>query len=198
MSEYDPYNPLDKQNLGISIRDALLARPVHPLGDLSAFPGAGLYALYYTGDFPAYERLAKLNRDGQFRIPIYVGMADKATRKGATKAAQRQLYDRLRKHAESIKAVSNLLLKDFYCRFLVVDEIWIPLGETLLISKFSPVWNGLVDGFGNHDPGAGRYEGLCPRWDTLHPGRKWAEKCKKRQETAEQIETEIANFLSSL
>jgi hypothetical protein len=93
----------------------------------------------------------------------------------------------LSEHAESIGNVSNIGIKDFYCRFLVVDDIWIPLGESLLIAKFSPIWNNIIDGFGNHDPGKGRYEGMRPRWDVLHPGRAWAAKCKSRPETPEQI-----------
>jgi len=80
-------------------------------------------------------------------------------------------------------------------RFLVVDDIWIPLGESLLIAKFTPIWNTLIDGFGNHDPGRGRYEGMRPRWDVLHPGRAWAEKCQPRKETAEQITREVRAHL---
>lgn len=56
----------------------------------------------------------------------------------------------------------------------------------------------MIDGFGNHDPGGGRYEGLQPRWDVLHPGRSWAAKCKPRQETAKGISTEIQNCLSNV
>ena len=81
----------------------------------------------------------------------------------------------------------------FY-RFLVVDDIWIPLGESLLIAKFAPIWNKLIDGFGNHDPGKGRYEGARPKWDTLHPGRGWADKCAARIETPKQIAEEIKAY----
>jgi hypothetical protein len=76
-----------------------------------------------------------------------------------------------------------------------VDDIWIPLGESLLIARFAPVWNSLVDGFGNHDPGKGRYEGLKPRWDVLHPGRAWAVKCQARPETSEQIIIDVERYL---
>ncbi len=31
--------------------------------------------------------------------------------------------------------------------------------------------NKIIDGFGNHDPGKGRYNQLRSRWDKLHPGR---------------------------
>ena len=43
-----------------------------------------------------------------------------------------------------------------------------------MIARFGPVWNSIVDGFGNHDPGAGRRAGMVSRWDVLHPGRAWA------------------------
>mgnify|MGYP001610410975 FL=1 len=80
----------------------------------------------------------------------------------------------------------------------MVDDIWIPLGESLLIAKFSPIWNNIVDGFGNHDPGKGRYEGTRPRWDVLHPGRAWAAKCNPRRETSQQIITDISTYLRSM
>jgi len=33
-----------------------------------------------------------------------------------------------------------------------------------------------LDGFGNHDPGKGRYEQAKSDWDIIHPGRVWAER----------------------
>ena len=53
----------------------------------------------------------------------------------------------------AVDRAANLDLTDFRCRFLVVEVIWIPLGESLLIEKLSPLWNETIDGFGNHDPG---------------------------------------------
>ena len=38
------YNPLDKVNLGKSVADALLSRPVEPLGQIAPFEGAGIYS----------------------------------------------------------------------------------------------------------------------------------------------------------
>ncbi len=193
-----PYNPLDKMNLGGSVADAMLESAVHPLGGLESFNGAGIYAIYYTGDFEAYKPLADKNRDGKFEAPIYVG---KAVPPGARKGnfgldaePGTALYKRLQEHAESVNAAENLKIEDFFCRFLVVDDIWIPLGESLLIAKFAPIWNKLIDGFGNHDPGKGRYEGARPKWDTLHPGRGWANKCAARVETPEQITEEIKAY----
>lgn len=195
-----PFNPLDKTNLGASVADALLAAPATPLSELEEFHGAGVYALYYSGKFKPYAALAEFNTAGQFRAPIYVGKAVPAgARKGGALDAKpgRVLFKRLTEHAESIRATANLNIADFHCRYLVVDDIWIPLGESLLIARFSPIWNSLIDGFGNHDPGSGRHAGMRPRWDVLHPGRHWAEKCQERKEGVEDIERDVVTFLSS-
>jgi Eco29kI restriction endonuclease len=200
MSKSAPYNPLEKRNLGASVAEALLDQQVVPLGQLSTFVGAGVYALYYTGSFEPYGSLSSVNQGANPQAPIYVGKAVPAGgRKGTAlddAPPTRALFKRLKEHAESIDMVSNLKLGDFLCRFLVVDDIWIPLGESLLIAKFSPLWNSSVDGFGNHDPGKGRYQGLVPRWDVLHPGRHWAEKCQPRSETAAHIAQEVTSRLS--
>ncbi|MDP2792574.1 MAG: Eco29kI family restriction endonuclease [Sulfurisoma sp.] len=199
-AEIIPFNPLDKANLGSSVADALLARQAVPLAELSEFRGAGVYALYYTGGFKPYRPLAKLNVGSAHRAPIYVGKAVPAgSRKGGVLEMKpgRALFNRLSEHAESIRAATNLEIDDFACRFLVVDDIWIPLGESLLIARFAPLWNSLIDGFGNHDPGSGRHAGMRPRWDVLHPGRVWAMKCKERKEKAADIEREVLNFLAN-
>jgi hypothetical protein len=199
VTEPAPYNPLDKENLGRSVAEALLGRKPHPLGTLEPFHGAGIYAIYYSGNFPAYEKISSRNQGGGYEAPIYVGKAIPAGgRKGGVgiPGGTRALFSRLNEHAESVRA-TQLDIADFACRYLVVDDIWIPLGESLLIAKFSPIWNKYIDGFGNHDPGKGRYEGMRPRWDVLHPGRSWAEKCKPREETAEQIARDVENHLAS-
>jgi hypothetical protein len=194
-----PFNPLDKINLGKSVAEALLESDVVKLEVLTPFAGAGIYAIYYTGRHALYNRIAARNRRGRFAVPIYVGKAiPPGGRKGGELSANpgQVLYRRLAEHAESINLVENLDLEDFQCRVLVVDDIWIPLGESLLIAKFSPIWNKVIDGFGNHDPGKGRYEGKRPRWDVLHPGRPWAERCKQRDESKAQIEAEVRQYLA--
>jgi hypothetical protein len=194
-----PFNPLDKRNLGANVAEALLSRRIHPLGEIPEFEGAGIYAIYYTGEFPAYAELSARNQEDRFGAPIYVGKAIPAgARKGGgvgAKGTGRYLFNRLAEHADSVSVASNLNLADFHARFLVVDDIWIPLGESLIIARYSPLWNALIDGFGNHDPGKGRYEGMRPRWDVLHPGRSWAMRCRERQETAKEIAREVVNFL---
>lgn len=176
----------------------MLRQPVLPVADLESFDGAGIYAVYYTGGFAGYEAIAERNRNNRFNAPIY---ADKAVPKGARKGDDLEatpgkvLCNRLNQHAKSIEEAANLNIVDFYCRYLIVDDIWIPLGESLLIAKFDPLWNKLIDGFGNHDPGKGRHAGLRPRWDVLHSGRLWAERCQPRDETAEQIVREARDYL---
>lgn len=71
----EPFNPLDKTNLGESVAKALLERAVTPLPPPESFCGAGVYAIYYVGSFPAYEAVARANRDNTWSAPLYVGKA---------------------------------------------------------------------------------------------------------------------------
>jgi hypothetical protein len=196
----NPYNPLDKRNLGHSVAEALLERPVDPLPP-DPFDGAGIYAIYYAGDFAPYRPIAEQNLRDRFMGPIYVG---KAVPEGARKGgfgldapAGNVLFKRLREHAKSIEEARNLNPRHFSCRFLVADDIWIPLGENLLIEMFSPLWNKVIDGFGNHDPGRGRYKQQKSAWDVLHPGRDWAAKCQPHARTEAAILKGIRDFFAS-
>jgi len=45
-----------------------------------------------------------------------------------------------------------------------------------------------MDGFGNHDPGKGRYNQAQSEWDVLHPGRSWV----KRLTGASPSQAEVA------
>jgi hypothetical protein len=186
-----PYNPLDKIHLGESVANAILQRPVEPLPPPDVFLGAGVYAIYYTGDFPAYRRIAERNRDSKFDWPIYVGKAIPAGARrgglGLTIAPSRALFNRLAEHAQSVREATNLRIEDFHCRYLVVDDIWIPLGESLLIQRFAPAWNTTLDGYGNHDPGSGRYNQQRSPWDVIHPGRVWAARCQANARTEAEI-----------
>jgi hypothetical protein len=175
----EPYNPLAKANLGESVADALLRVTVRPLSDTEGLVGAGVYAIYYTGAFVAYAPVAARNGDNRFEQPIYVG---KAVPKGARKGGLgfdagkgKALRDRLSQHAASINEASNLHLADFHYRALTVDDIWIPLGENVVIEKFQPLWNRVIDGFGNKTPGKGRATQKRSSWDVLHPGRKFVD-----------------------
>lgn len=196
----EPYNPLEKYNLGKSVVDALLASQPTRLDALRPFDGVGIYAIYYHGSFEPYQSISASD-ETEVPTPIYVRKAIPAgSRKGASLTASmtgRSLFRRIREHRDSIAAAQNLTSEDFSVRYLAVDDIWIPLGEALLISMFNPVWNHVIDGFGNHTPGAGRFEGTIPLWDVLHPGRSWAAKCQPREETREELGRRVIEYLST-
>lgn len=173
-----PYNPLDKLNLAKSIEMEVLSREVEPLGADQTIVGAGVYIIYYRGEFNAYQPIAAANAE-RWEKPIYVGKAiPKGGRKGGisrdASATGSVLNARLRKHADSIRATENLHIEDFVFRYVVLDDIWIPLGENILIETFKPLWNVAVEGFGINDPGKGRLKQKRSPWDVLHPGRGYA------------------------
>lgn len=159
--------------------------PVHPLPPPESFLGTGVYALYYTGSSSPYKRYAELNRLA-YNHPIYVG---KAVPKGWRKARvsenengrSRALFLRLKEHAKNISEGAGLSVSDFSCRFIIFESggsSMIGTIEAALIKLNLPLWNTVVDGFGNHTPGNGRFEQAKSGWDVIHPGRAWAEKCK--------------------
>lgn len=189
--EHEAYNPLDKRNIGESIVNAMLCLDKQPLPP-EPFIGAGVYAIYYEGGNSIYGGLGP-------DTPIYVGKAvPSGARKGGVGTSENQgtaLASRLGEHSDSILQAQDLELADFSCRFLAVDDIWIPLAETLLIERFQPVWNVLVDGFGNHNPGHGRGRQKKSQWDTLHFGRPWANALKPNDLTREELVRRVLEFL---
>ncbi|MEJ0062896.1 MAG: Eco29kI family restriction endonuclease [Alphaproteobacteria bacterium] len=195
-----PYNPLDKFNLARSIETELLERDPLPLTATDGIKGAGIYVIYYTGKLSFYVPIAAKNQKGGFKSPIYIGKAiPKGGRKGGlTKDAAKgnALVDRLRQHATSIEEANNLDLADFYFRHLIVDDIWIPLGENMLIETFKPVWNRAIDGFGNKDPGNRRATQYKSPWDVLHPGRKFAVKLAEGGLTPKFLEQQVTDYLA--
>lgn len=193
-----PFNPLDKWNLGKSTANAMLSSPISNLPP-EPFIGAGVYAIYYRGDFEPYRRITELNKN-DFRVPIYVG---KAVPAGARKGGLGMdvdhglaLFNRLSEHYTSVSKAHNLNENDFFCRFLVVDDIWIPLAESLLISRFKPLWNRCIDGFGNHDPGSGRYNQQRSPWDCIHSGREWADRLRANTIPEEEWLRRVEEYIS--
>ena len=190
------YDPLDYDNLTINLVRELMVRDPEPLPPRERFEGSGVYALFYDGDLESYRSLRSPDADR----PIYVG---KAVPPGARKGAQDldvsapKLYSRIREHARSIDAASNLRIEDFRCRRLVVVPLWINMAERLLIERYRPCWNVCIESFGLHDPGSGRREGERSWWDTLHPGRPWAEKQKGTRSTTDALDR-LNGFLEGL
>lgn len=179
--------------------------PVHSLPPPETFLGTGVYALYYTGRNPLYKRYAELNRLS-YGYPIYVG---KAVPKGWRQARSsdnalnqsRELIGRLREHSRNITLGSGLSLEDFMCRFVIFEDEgsdMIGTIEAALIKLNRPLWNTAVDGFGNHDPGSGRYEQAKSDWDVIHEGRAWANKCNGAHATKTAVVAAIRHHLKTL
>lgn len=197
-----PYNPLEKRNLAESIVTELLQRPAEPLPPDVVFGGAGIYVIYYVGDYPEYRPIAERNRQGRFSSPIYVGKAvppgGRVSSFDLDALPGSELFKRLVEHGESIDTAQNLNRSDFFCRFLVIDDIFIPLGESLLITRFQPIWNVEIKGFGNHTPGGGRTNQQPSHWDTLHPGRPWVANLTGKARDEDKIKAGLKQRLEKL
>lgn len=187
------YNPLDYTNLTKSCVEELMRRGPFPLPLSERFAGSGVYALFYSGDFAPY---AAISSNGA-SCPIYVGKAiPPGGRKGAKSSkTYYSLFNRIRQHVKSIDATPSLHVEDFTCRFLVVTPLWITMAERFLLEHYRPIWNVVLDGFGNHDPGSGRYEGEITWWDALHPGRDWALKLQQTRSNAD-AEKRLRDFFA--
>lgn len=179
--------------------------PVLSLPPPETFLGTGVYALYYTGKNPLYTKYAELNRLS-YGYPIYVG---KAVPKGwrqsrisdAIGTQSRELLSRLREHSRSITVGEGLSIEDFSCRFVIFEQEssdMISTIEAALIKLNIPLWNTALDGFGNHDPGKGRYEQAKSDWDVIHSGRTWAVKCNGLAKEKATILANIENHLQGI
>jgi hypothetical protein len=107
------------------------------------------------------------------------------------------LFNRLKQHSYSINQVDNLQIEAFWCRLAILTgleaDLIVPL-EAALIRKYQPLWNTTVDGFGNHDPGRGRYQQAISDWDLLHPGRPWATHLTSGLRQREQVIQKVAQY----
>lgn len=176
--------------------------PIQILPPALQFVGAGVYALYYVGDFDLYGKIAKANQS-HYTQPIYVG---KAVPPGwrtarASESETPDLYRRLREHGRGIQQASSLKMDEFRCRFEILsgsESDLIATIEAALIRQYTPLWNTVIDGFGNHDPGSGRYDQAPSEWDILHPGRPWAERLRGEAPVLYDLIDKIQRFLEQL
>ena len=190
------YDPLTYENLMLGLTMRFEQQSTVDLDSESAvasIQGPGIYALHYRGDLGLYGSIA----DG--RRPIYVGKAvPPGARKGGTLNQDAPaLRGRIREHLRSIQYADNLNSQDFAVRFLAVVPVWITLAERFLVDHYRPVWNLCLDGFGDHDPGSGRYQGEKSWWDTLHQGRPWATKLRAVK-TLKEAEDKVRAFIGEM
>ncbi|WP_081176525.1 Eco29kI family restriction endonuclease [Rhizobium rhizosphaerae] len=156
--------------------------------------------MYYIGEFPAHAPIRTGNLNDVFSRPIYIRKAiPKGGRKGGLSSEAstgRSLADRLAQHTTSIEHASNLRIEDLLVRFLVVDDIWNPLGENILIETFKPLWSRAIDGFGNRDTGKRRATQYRSPWGVLHPGRAVAAKLAESPLTEEFLRRRVSDYIS--
>lgn len=174
--------------------------PIQPLPPIESFEGAGVYALYYIGKKGLYKKFHEINRF-EFKQPIYVGKAVPHGWRQAriNSSSSNELYRRLCEHAKSISS-SDLRISDFLSRFMILEDAaanLIGTVEAALIRHYQPLWNCQIDGFGNHDPGKGRYNQEISDWDLIHPGRRWAEKCAPSSRQPKDVLNLIKSYLAN-
>jgi hypothetical protein len=196
MSDPQVYDPLDYQNLTINLVRELMTRGPYTLPLTDTIKGAGVYALFYNGDFKPYRKICSPNA----ARPIYVGKAVlPGARKGGGGAGApvgAPLWGRIKEHVQSIQAAQNLRIEHFTCRYLAVVPLWITMAERFLLEHYRPLWNVCIEGFGLHDPGKGRRAGENSWWDSLHPGRQWAslqQQTRKQEEALERLKAYLAS-----
>ncbi|HMI20546.1 MAG TPA: Eco29kI family restriction endonuclease [Sphingomonas sp.] len=186
MLDTNEFDPLAVENVGVTLAVELLERPLQKMPP-EAFNGAGVYALYYSGDHDAYAALRHLD-EGRFKYPIYIGKAaGESAKQGFSPngSGERKLHGRIGEHARSIQAVQNLELDDFRCRYLVLNDAYISLAESVMIRMFRPPWNGMS--FGSKVVGKNRMTGEPGLWDALHPGRGGRPAGSQRADQAAQL-----------
>ncbi|MDO8873624.1 MAG: Eco29kI family restriction endonuclease [Methanoregula sp.] len=208
MLDYQDYilpNILETSVLQEAI-DFFTTRQMIDLPLTEPFSDAGVYALYYFGNFENYCPIANINKKTKSLkeyFPIYVGKAvPKGSRTARTKTLFKQtLFKRIKEHTKSIQSASNLDLKDFKCRFAILrgNEVDLinPL-ESALIRQYAPLWNSCVSGFGIHHPGSGRYGQKKSEWDTLHMGRYFADKLTGKKLNLNEIKDKITQYTKNL
>lgn len=169
------------------------------------FRGAGIYALYYIGKTGLYQRFGlEINRL-EYAVPIYVGKAEpsgwRQSRGLSVEAEGNRLYQRLVQHSRTISSAKNLKVSDFVCRLMIFEgpiKGMIASVEAALIAMHRPLWNSIVDGFGNHNPGAGRAMGRVSQWDALHPGREWVRNIEGEKPDAKAVSRRVRDYMAGL
>lgn len=179
--------------------------PVFAIPPPQAFVGAGVYALYYIGKSGIYSKFGnEINRTA-YNVPIYVGKAVpdgwRQSRNTSATDGKNKLFSRIKEHARSIQAVRSLSVNEFHCRFMIFEgeaQNMIAAVEAALIAEKTPLWNSVVDGFGNHAPGVKRKDGRLPAWDTLHPGRGWTAQMVGERPETKDIQRRVKDYMVGL
>jgi hypothetical protein len=143
------------------------------------FPGCGIYALYYTGDYETYVRI----RSGGSHLPIYIG-------KSLT------LARRLQEHVSTLEN-SDLSINDFTCKLIVLPHQWILHAEENLIQRYRPVWNVLRGfGSGERERGWNVRKNRTTDWAAYHSYDEKAQEVRaNKPERIARIASKLEDFI---
>jgi len=179
--------------------------PVFGLPPPKTFSGAGVYALYYIGRSGLYAKFGEVINRTSYNIPIYVGKAVppgwRQSRLVSVSTTSSVLFNRLKQHSKSISEVKNLSTADFMCRFMIFEgdsQNMIAAVEASIIAEKTPLWNSVLDGFGNHDPGVKRKAGRLSAWDALHSGRSWTSRLSGEIPDEKELKRRVKDYLVGL
>lgn len=185
------FDPSQPRLIGHFVALALISQKRYMLKELQPSYGSGVYAIYYNGTNPDYAPIANSE------TPIYVGKADPPIGAKTVIEQGTKLFSRLNEHRKNIDKVHGIDLADFECRALAVQSGYQAAAENHLIRLFQPIWNNetkILYGIGKHgDAHTTRANNKSP-WDTLHPGRIWAEGNPEGTTVAEIRAQVVAHF----
>ena len=187
------FDPTEPRLIGHFVALALIAQDRLPLSELGKFYGAGVYAIYYTGAADIYAPIANTE------TPIYVGKADPGRDAKTVVEQGTKLADRLGEHRRNIEKVEGIEIGDFECRALAVQSGYQAAAEAHLIRLFTPIWNNetkILYGLGKHGDAATTRKNNKSPWDTIHPGRAWADG-NPEAKSAEEIQEEVSGHFRS-
>lgn len=188
------FDPGEPRLIGYFVALALISQDRRPLGEIGPFYGAGVYAIYYTGPNPVYGPISGTE------TPIYVGKADPPVGAASLLEQGTKLYARLNEHRRNIEKVAGIEIGDFECRALAVQSGYQSAAENHLISLFKPIWNNetkILFGIGKHGDSATTRANNRSPWDTVHPGRLWAEGNPEAKSVAEITAEVVDHFRST-
>lgn len=160
----------------------------------SRFFGSGVYAIYYVGrSIPFYEPLSGAE------TPIYVGKAVPEDRSAETAHDQGAvLWKRLKEHRKSMVA-GGLDPAEFRYRHAIIQSGMESAVEDFMIRLFKPIWNKEIKicfGIGKHGDSAKTRGNKRSPWDTMHPGRHWANATLQNQASKASIIRKIQNHFA--
>ncbi|OJJ12965.1 hypothetical protein BKI51_02545 [Alphaproteobacteria bacterium AO1-B] len=187
------FDPSEPRLIGHFVALALISQDRRPLGEIKPFYGAGVYAIYYTGADLVYGPISRRE------TPIYVGKADPPVGAATLLEQETKLYGRLNEHRKNIDKVAGIEIEDFECRALAVQSGYQAAAESHLINLFKPIWNNetkILFGIGKHGDAATTRANNKSPWDTLHPGRAWAEG-NPEAKSVDEIKAEVAQHFAT-